>query len=155
MGRHAGWIALYAGLAGGATAAIIPEQETDVDEVRDRIEVSFDLGKRFSLVIVAEGDDAGGARELAAAVTQQERYEVEHRVTSLGHMQRGGPPTMRDRVLGARLGDGAVTALLDGETRVMIGESRLELTTVPLEETWTAHAGAPLHLLDLLDRLAR
>jgi 6-phosphofructokinase 1 len=155
MGRHAGWIALYAGLAGGATAAIVPEEPNDVGEMRERIRESFAMGKRFCLVVVAEGESAGGAREVAAAIMEQEEYEIDHRVTSLGHMQRGGAPSMRDRVLGARLGDGAVTALLDGETRVMIGESKLELTTVPLERTWTEQVNAPGHLLELLDRLAR
>lgn len=155
MGRSAGWIALYAGLAGGATAAIVPERSTDVDDLHRRVHESFEMGKRFCLVVVAEGDDAGGARELAALVTGEGGDDLDHRVTSLGHMQRGGAPSMRDRVLGARLGDAAVTALLEGETRVMLGESRLEITHVPLQQTWEEHTGAPEHLLDLLDRLAR
>lgn len=155
MGRHAGWIALYAGLAGGATAAVIPEHPTDVDELHERISESFDMGKRFCLVIVAEGNAAGGARDVAVAVMGENHRDIDHRVTSLGHMQRGGNPTMRDRVLGARLGDAAVTALLDGETRVMLGESKLDITTVPFERTWTGPVGAPDYLIDLLDRLAR
>ncbi len=155
MGRHAGWIALYAGLAGGATAAIIPEEPTDIDELHARVRESFEMGKRFCLVVVAEGDDAGGAREVAAAVMNDDSENIDHRVTSLGHMQRGGAPSMRDRVLGARLGDAAVTALLDGENRVMLGESKLDITTVPLERTWTESVAAPEHLVDLLDRLAR
>lgn len=156
MGRNAGWIALYAGLAGGATAAVVPESPTDVDELRARVRESFDMGKRFCLVIVAEGDEGGGARELASNVFGEDHAgEIDHRVTSLGHMQRGGAPSMRDRVLGARLGDAAVTALLDGETRIMLGESKLDLTKVPLEQTWTRSVEAPQHLLELLDRLAR
>ena len=155
MGRHAGWIALYAGLAGGATAAIVPERPTDVDGLRRRVRESFDMGKRFCLVVVAEGDDAGGARELAERVFAETDVEVDHRVTSLGHMQRGGAPSMRDRVLGARLGDAAVGALIDGKTRIMVGESKLELTEVPLRETWETDPGIPQHLLELLDRLAR
>lgn len=155
MGRHAGWIALYAGLAGGATAAVVPERPTDVEDLRRRVHESFEMGKRYCLVIVAEGDDAGGARELAATIFDDSDVDLDHRVTNLGHMQRGGAPSMRDRVLGARLGDAAVQALLDGENRIMLGEERLELTKVPLERTWTEDSGIPDHLLELLDRLAR
>lgn len=162
MGRHAGWIALYAGLAGGATAAIVPERVTDIDDIRRRVHDSFEMGKRFCLVVVAEGDDLGGAREIAAEVFSDDVAgevdpdpDLDHRVTSIGHMQRGGAPSMRDRVLGARLGDAAVEALLEGQSRIMAGESRLELTHTPLARTWTRQAEVPMHLLELLDRLAR
>ena len=154
MGRQAGWIALYAGLAGGATAAIVPEGHRDVEALHDRVRASFEMGKRFCLVVVAEGN--GGARAIASQVFPDEGdVDLDHRVTSLGHMQRGGSPTMRDRVLGARLGDAAVDALLQGQNRIMVGEQRLELTQVPLQRTWTADSSVPEHLLDLLDRLAR
>lgn len=154
MGRNAGWIAAYAGLAGGATAAIVPEAERDIDALRARVRASFDMGKRFCLVVVAEGN--GGARAIASQVFPDEGdVDMDHRVTSLGHMQRGGSPSMRDRVLGARLGDGAVDALLAGQNRIMVGEQRLELTQVPLQRTWTVDSTVPEHLLGLLDRLAR
>lgn len=154
MGRNAGWIAAYAGLAGGATAAIVPEADRDIDALRARVRASFEMGKRFCLVVVAEGN--GGARAIAAEVFPDEGdVDMDHRVTSLGHMQRGGAPSMRDRVLGARLGDAAVDALLAGQNRIMVGEQRLELTQVPLQRTWTLDSGVPEHLLGLLDRLAR
>ncbi len=155
MGRNAGWIATYAGIAGGATAALVPEQDTDVDALRERVKDSFDMGKRFCLVVVAEGEP-GGARGVAAQIFPDDGdVELDHRVTSLGHMQRGGAPTMRDRVLGARLGDAAVTALLDGCTRVMVGETRLELTHCPMEDAASEQSHPPAHLFGLLDRLAR
>ncbi len=154
MGRQAGWIALYAGLAGGATAAIVPEVDRDIDALRDRVRASFEMGKRFCLVVVAEGN--GGARAIAEKVFPDEGdVDMDHRVTALGHMQRGGAPTMRDRVLGARLGDAAVDALIAGQNRIMVGEQRLELTQVPMQRAWSDESRVPEHLLGLLDRLAR
>lgn len=155
MGRAAGWIATYVGIAGGATASLVPEQETDLDALRERVRDSFSMGKRFCLVVVAEGQP-GGARAVAEQIFPEDSdVDLDHRVTSLGHMQRGGSPTMRDRVLGARLGDAAVQALLDGRNRVMVGEVRLELVHTPLETTWSEESHPPAHLLGLLDRLAR
>jgi 6-phosphofructokinase 1 len=153
MGRHSGWLALYSGLAGGATEVLVPERPSDIGRVRDRIRASFDLGKRFCLVIVAEGDDAGNAYEIASAVADD--LDVDYRVVALGHVQRGGAPSMRDRVLAAILGDAAVRALLDGRTRVMVGQRNGEIVHTPLERTWNIHERTPDDLLALMDRLAR
>lgn len=155
MGRQAGWIATYVGIAGGATAALVPEQDVDLDALRERVRDSFDMGKRFCLVVVAEGQP-GGARAVAEEIFPADSdVELDHRVTSLGHMQRGGSPSMRDRVLGARLGDAAVQALLDDCNRIMVGEVRLELNHCPLTTAWSQESHPPSHLLGLLDRLAR
>jgi len=154
MGRNSGWIALYAGLAGGATEVLVPETPTDIDALRERIRTSFALGKRFCLVVVAEGDEAGGAYAIAQEVAAG-LDDIDYRVTTLGHVQRGGPPLMRDRVLGAVLGDAAVSALLDGCDRIMVGQHRDEVERVPLEQTWVQHDRAPRRLLELLERLAR
>ena len=153
MGRRSGWLALYSGLAGGATEVLVPERPTDIGRVRERVRSSFGLGKRFCLVVVAEGDDAGGAYQLAERVA--EGLDIDYRVSTLGHIQRGGSPTMRDRVLGAVLGDAAVTALCDGADRVMVGEHRGEIIRSPLEQTWTHVDRTPENLLALMDRLAR
>lgn len=153
MGRHSGWLALYSGLAGGATEVVVPEHPTDLLKVRERVRSSFALGKRFCLVIVAEGDDAGGAYHLAERVT--EGTDLDYRVATLGHVQRGGAPTMRDRVLGSVLGDAAVAALCDGADRVMVGQHRGEVIRSPLEQTWTRMDRTPEDLLALMDRLAR
>lgn len=153
MGRRSGWLALYAGLAGGATEVLVPERTTDPARVRERVRFSFGLGKRYCLIVVAEGDDAGGAYQIAERVT--EGLDVDYRVVTLGHVQRGGAPSMRDRILGAVLGDAAVRALLDGENRVMVGEYRGEVICSPLEQTWSHMDPTPPHLLDLMDRLAR
>jgi 6-phosphofructokinase 1 len=153
MGRTSGWLALFSGLAGGATEIIVPERRTDIGRVRDRVRASFDLGKRFCLVVVAEGDDAGNAYEIASAVAGD--LDVDYRVTTLGHVQRGGTPSMRDRVLAAVLGDAAVTALVEGADRVMVGEQHGRIVRTPLERTWSAADQTPAELLELMDRLAR
>ncbi len=153
MGRHAGWIALYSGLAGGATAVLVPESSWEEDSIRAKVLESFALGKRFCIVVVAEGGEEGGAFGVARRVTHE--TDLDYRVSTLGHMQRGGAPTMRDRVLGARLGDAAVAALLDGEDQIMVGERRLEIVRTPFEETWTTDDRDFAGLLGLMDRLAR
>jgi 6-phosphofructokinase 1 len=153
MGRSSGWLALYSALAGGGTAALVPERATDVQAVRDRVQRSFALGKRFCLVIVAEGDHAGGAYAVAERVV--EGTDLEYRVTTLGHIQRGGSPTMRDRVLAAVLGDAAVGALMDGADRVMVGQRRGEVVRTPLEQAFSRTDRTPDGLLELMDRLSR
>ena len=153
MGRHAGWIALYSGLAGGATAVLVPESGWEAEEIRAKVLESFALGKNFCIVVVAEGGEEGGAFKVAHRATAG--TELDHRVSTLGHMQRGGSPTMRDRVLGARLGDGAVQALLDGADRVMIGERRLEIVRTDFEIVYGEDDRDFVGLLGLLDRLAR
>lgn len=153
MGRRAGWIALYSGLSGGATAVLVPEMHWDEAQIRAKVLESFALGKRFCIVVVAEGDIAGGAYGVAERVCAG--TDLDHRVATLGHMQRGGSPTMRDRVLGARLGDAAVLALLDGADRVMVGERRLEIVRTPFQETWSTDDRDFVGLLTLMDRLAR
>jgi 6-phosphofructokinase 1 len=153
MGRMSGWLALYSGLAGGATAVLVPESDWEEADIRARVLESFALGKRFCIVVVAEGGQEGGAFDVARRITAD--TELDYRVSTLGHMQRGGSPTMRDRVLGARLGDAAVTALLDGRTRVMAGERRLEIVLTDFETVYGTEDRDFGGLLGLMDRLAR
>lgn len=154
MGRASGWIALCSAIAGGASEVLVPERPTDIDELQQRIHEAFEMGKRYCLVIVAEGDDIGGAFEVARRC-EEGQPSLSHRVTTLGHVQRGGPPSMRDRMLASRLGDAAVTALLDGDDRVMVGEIHHEIVRTGLERAWSELDATPKELLDLMDRLAR
>jgi 6-phosphofructokinase 1 len=145
MGRHAGFIAVDVGVACGAEYIAVPETMTDIEVLYQRI-MAQGLHKR-TVVIVGEGDQSGGAMQLARQI--EESYGIASKVSILGHMQRGGAPTVRDRVLAARLGAAAVDALLDGHTGVMIGERNGELAFVPLEQTWTQRKAVPSYLLDL------
>lgn len=120
MGRDAGMIALYSGIAGGAEAILIPETKTKVEQIVEILERGWKRKKSSMIVIVAEGDDAGGAYDIAAAV--KSRFsEYDTRVSVLGHMQRGGSPTCADRVLAGRLGVAAVEALIAGRKNEMVG----------------------------------
>lgn len=117
MGRDAGDIALWAGLAGGAESIIIPEDPYDMDEVVDRLFKAKERGKKHSIIIIAEGVMSGV--EFAKRV--QERTGFETRASVLGHIQRGGSPTVFDRVLASRLGGYAVELLLQGVSGHMVG----------------------------------
>ncbi len=154
MGRASGWISLYCGLAGGATHVLVPEYPTDIPRVREHVQTAFAMGKTFCLVVVAEGDDAGSAYEVAERVAER-LDDIDYRVATLGHVQRGGRPSMRDRVLGSQLGDAAVRALLDGADRVMVGEHCGRVERTPLSRAWTEQDPIPEELMGLMDRLAR
>lgn len=149
MGRHAGFIAMDVGIACGAEYVAVPETLTDIDELYQRI-LAQGLDKR-TVVIVGEGDELGGA--LGISTKLEERYGISSKISILGHIQRGGSPTVRDRVLASRLGAAAVDALLEGRTDVMIGEMSGQITTVPLEQTWAERKPVPAYLTELSDIL--
>lgn len=130
MGRKAGFIAVAAGIAGGAEAIMIPEIPVSLDDVAAKLQRSRERGKRHSIVLVAEG--AGNAFEVAAELGK--RLGTELRVTVLGHLQRGGTPTATDRILASTLGAGAVELLLAGTSGVMITRQAGRQTTVPLAQ---------------------
>lgn len=120
MGRDAGFIALNTGIAGGAEAVLIPETETSIEQVIDKLSHGWARQKSSSIIVVAEGDDAGGAYEVAHKVKEKfDQYDT--RIVVLGHVQRGGAPSCADRVLASRLGAAAVDSLLDGLSNVMVG----------------------------------
>lgn len=119
MGRDSGLIALRSGIGTGAEAILIPETKTDTKALINRLETSR-KDKSSKIIIVAEGDDAGGAFEIAKVV--KEKFPgTDTRVSILGHIQRGGPPSCMDRVLASRLGVAAVESLMEGRNREMIG----------------------------------
>ena len=153
MGRHAGWIATYAGMAGGADAILVPERPFDIEQVCAHLRRRHDQGSRFSIVVVSEGarprdeglstagaeTDAFGHERLGGiAVTLEREIEqrtgYEARMTILGHVQRGGTPNAYDRVLGTRFGVAAVDAITRGETGAMVALRGTDVITVPLAE---------------------
>ena len=136
MGRNSGFIALKAGIASGAIAIVLPEDEMSVDELVDTLKASEESGKSSSIVLVAEGSKGGGAYELAKKVS--EKYsEYETRVSVLGHLQRGGAPSCYDRVMASRMGVAAVEGLLQGRKDVMVGIVNDHESYTSLEESIT------------------
>jgi 6-phosphofructokinase 1 len=132
MGRSSGFIALDVGLSCGAEYIAIPESETQLNVLLDLFRRQ-QMSKRSNVIIVAEGK-GNGAIELAEQVRAVNG--MDYRVTILGHIQRGGSPTARDRILASRLGAAAVDALLDGENCVMMGELGGKVVATPMHETW-------------------
>jgi 6-phosphofructokinase 1 len=130
MGRDAGLIALRSGIASGAEAILVPESQTNIDELINVLEDSYQRKKTATIVIVAEGDDGGGAYQIAEKVkTRFDRYEI--KVTVLGHVQRGGSPTCMERVLASQMGIACVDALINGINGVMIGKIHKEIVHTP------------------------
>jgi 6-phosphofructokinase 1 len=153
MGRHSGYIAMYTALAGGAEVVAIPESPTDVGSIVQRLMEMKARGKKSIMVVVAEGDELGGAVSLDALL-RKAGCPFETRVMSLGHLQRGGSPTPEDRILATKLGNFAVEALDRGATGVMAGEVRGELTLTPFLDTYSSHKAVPDDLLRVLETMA-
>lgn len=131
MGRSAGYIALYAGIAVGATTILIPEFEYDFElDVIDKMRKAISTGKRHFIVILAEG--CGNATEMAAQI--QEKTGVEARATILGHVQRGGSPTVSDRVLASRMGNYAARILRDESKSCVVAVKEDRLVNFPIDE---------------------
>ena len=152
MGRTRGFIALAVGIAGGAESILMPEAETKIEELCLDMRRSFKRGKKSYIVIVAEGDEAGGVFPIAQQVW--ERLRLEYRVCVLGHIQRGGSPTARDRILASKLGAAAVDALAGGKTGYMVGELKGKISFTPLRETWEKRKELDSNLLQLTKILA-
>ena len=133
MGHMAGYLALNGAIASGAEAAIIPERETEIDQLGDLINRGFRKSKSSAIVLVAENPETGGALGLARRI-KEEFPMYDARVTILGHLQRGGSPTAADRILASRMGAEAIAALLAGQRNVMIGIRNGELVYTPLSK---------------------
>lgn len=132
MGRDAGYIALNSGIACGAEDILIPEQRTNMEDVLDRIDADERRKKTVHIIVVSEGDDFGGAKEVYEQVTK--RFpKLDVRTCVLGHIQRGGAPTFSDRVLASRMGFAAVNALRSGNTQVMVGIVHDKIVYTPLQ----------------------
>lgn len=150
MGRDAGDLALWAGLAGGAETILIPEQDFDLNDMIDRLEKGKKRGKKHSIIIVAEG--VMSAQELANLLT--EKSDTETRISVLGHIQRGGSPTARDRVLGSLFGARAVEALLEGDGGEAIGMVNNKVVAYDMEEAFKLKRKADMSLYNLSKELS-
>ena len=156
MGRHAGWIATYSGLAGGADCILIPEEPFDIDELCDRLIHRHQRGANFSIVVAAEGAvpkegtmEVQNGRASTSSVTSgsggigqrladeiEQRTGFEARMTSLGHVLRGGSPTAYDRVIATRFGIEAIDAVHDGDFGVMVALQGTNVVRIPIERAW-------------------
>ncbi len=145
MGRDAGFIALDVGISTGAEYIAIPEIEENFEAIRQKLTTGG--RQRSSIVVIAEGCFNGGAVDLARRMS--EFVHLHYRVTVLGHIQRGGTPTARDRVLAAKLGSAAVEALLGGELNVMAGEINNNVVLTPMRDTWEKKKAIDNNLVEL------
>ncbi len=152
MGRDAGFIALETGIAGGAELTLMPETMTRTKEIKEALDNILANKKRSTLIVVAEGDESGGAIELSN-ILKPDYAKYDMRVCVLGHIQRGGNPTARDRVLASRLGAAAVNALYDGHENVMVGVVNNNIKITPLKSGWSKKKSIQQEILDLVRTL--
>jgi len=152
MGRQAGFIGLAVGVAGGAEEVLIPETKSDLDTLCEKAKSWAIKQKGSRIIIVSEGDELGGAADIGKKIA--ERTGIDYRVCVLGHTQRGGSPTARERILASLLGSAAVEALLGGETNVMVGEVNSRIVRTPLRDTWEKKKAIDERLVRLCEILS-
>ncbi|PNX53170.1 MAG: hypothetical protein BV458_05860 [Thermoplasmata archaeon M9B2D] len=152
MGRNAGFIAFHVGVATGASAILMPETTTTIEELAETVIKAKERAKSSVLVVVAEGDELGNADKIGKMLS--ERIGEKCRVSVLGYIQRGGNPTHFDRLLATKLGAHAIECLLSGEHGGLVGEVNGELVLTPFEETWTKKKSINQWLLGLLSELS-
>ncbi|MCU0408161.1 MAG: 6-phosphofructokinase [Bacteroidales bacterium] len=148
MGAEAGFIALYSGIATGAEAILIPEIKGEDQDIMQMLQDGNSRQKSSSIIIVAEGDQGGGAFAIAEKVKLQ-YPDRDIRVSVLGHLQRGGSPSAIDRVNASRLGHAAVEALIDDQKSVMVGLSNGEITLVPFRRAVKLNKDVNRNLIEL------
>jgi 6-phosphofructokinase 1 len=155
MGRNCGYLALVAGITGGAEVIVIPEVEISPDQIACEFRQGYERGKRHAIAVVAEGAHYNGDRLLDFFRTHEERLGFELRLTKLGHVQRGGAPGAFDRLLATRFGVAAVEELSAGRYGVMVGLMKDEVSTTPFSEVVSKTKQLDLRLLDTARMLAR
>ncbi|MGB0131725.1 6-phosphofructokinase [Chlorobium sp.] len=148
MGREAGLLALNGGLACGAEVILIPESKEQHEELKRFLDKGYKAKERSGIVMVAEGDEPGGALKLAEKV-RREHPDLDVRVSILGHIQRGGSPTANDRVNATRMGVAAVDALLDDQKSIMIGLDNGKIVQVPFNKAVKLNHSIDCELLDI------
>jgi 6-phosphofructokinase 1 len=146
---------LNCGIGGGAELVLVPETITEIADIKERILSLMSAQSRSSIVVIAEGDILGGARRVEKALRDDPAFSgIDLRVSILGHTQRGGSPTARDRVLASRLGAAAVEALVEGHENVMVGVVNNEIRLTPMRNVWSRKKNINYELLKLTQLLS-
>jgi len=155
MGRSCGYLALMAAIAGGAEAVVIPEDESDPEDIAADLRAAYENGKGHAIIVVAEGAKLNAEGMADYFHIHQERLGFELRVTKLGHVQRGGAPVSSDRLLGTFLGSAVTELLIRGEHGMMMGLLNGKCTATPLKEVVANIKPLDLSLLELAKVLAK
>jgi len=153
MGRDSGYIAYGAGIAGGAETILVPETRADMDNLLATLKTGWGRVKSSIIIVVAEGDETGGAANVAELIKQHlpERYVG---ICILGHTQRGGCPTSADRILAAKLGLGAIKAIENNNRNVMVGMVKGDLVLTPFSDVKRRHLELNAEAMSLIEELA-
>lgn len=152
MGRDTGYIAIRSAIAGGAEMALIPERKMSNEDIVDKLRFGTSHSRASHIIIVAEEEGISRSQEIAVKV-REALPELDTKVTTLGHVQRGGAPSATDRVLASRLGYAAVAGLVEGKTDVMAGIINGAVAYTPLQETITKRKAIKQDLIDLIEIL--
>lgn len=152
MGRNSGYIGLYTGISGGAEEILIPETNTDVKNICNKLKAGHLRGKKSSIIVVSEGDEAGNAFEIKKKIEKFVNWDI--RISVLGHQQRGGSPTAFDRLLASKLGYEAALAIMNGVNDKMIGLVNNAVTKTSLEDTWMKKKKIDQSLIKMAEILA-
>jgi 6-phosphofructokinase 1 len=154
MGRDAGYIALHSGIACGAESIFIPELKESIDLIIENIKSDQRRKKLTNIIVVAEGDEFGGAQELSNRLKEELPW-LDSRVAILGHIQRGGSPSCADRILSSRLGYAAVEALVANRSQEMVGIINDRIVFTPFHQCIKSHKPMSQDLLNMINVLAK
>jgi len=153
MGRKCGYIALMAGIAGGAEYILLPEVESDPEEVAETLRLAYEHGKAHAIIVVAEGAKYNADALTSYFEKNKERLGFKIRATILGHVQRGGDPGAFDRILASRFGNGAIEAIDRGEFGVLVGLNKGKITTTPLKDVVSTKKEISMEMVELARKL--
>jgi 6-phosphofructokinase 1 len=152
MGHTSGDIALYTGIGGGAEDILIPEAPIEIQTLAEKLKAQYEAGKKSSIIVVAEGETAGGVLEIKTTIEKVINWDI--KISVLGHVQRGGDPSAFDRVLASRLGYESVLAVMNNENDKMIGMVKNTPTLTPLVDTWLKKKNIDMTYLKMNEVLA-
>ena len=152
MGRNCGWLGILAGIGAGAEVTIIPEVKTNIAKLAQKIKHQLNKGKKGCIIILAEGGFSKGGASLAGALKEKGNFDL--RITTLGHMQRGGNPSAVDRVLATELGANSILALKNGFSNVILAKPDNTIKKVEFDKVVNAKVDVDMSLYDLIENTA-